>query len=72
MPHVTRFGPATLCGSTHLEKAVEMRNRYRNILNDPGGLSPADQAVARERFEEYRNFVDEHRLDDMMSARSRR
>lgn len=58
-------------GSTHLEKVVEMRDRYARILRR-GGLSPADEAVARSRYGAYRGFAQEHDLDAMMKARGLR
>jgi hypothetical protein len=58
-------------GSTHLEKAVEMRNRYGRILRR-GGLSSGDEAVARSRYEAYRDFARDHELDAMMKARGLR
>ncbi len=58
-------------GSTHLEKAVEMRDRYARILRR-GGLDSTDEAVARSRYEAYRDFATEHDLDSMMKARGLR
>lgn len=58
-------------GSTHLEKVVEMRDRYARILRR-GGLGSADEAVARSRYDAYRNFAREHDLDAMMKARGLR
>lgn len=55
-------------GSTHLEKAVEMRDRYARILRR-GGLSPADQSVAQGRYDAYSSFVTKNHLDAMMRAR---
>lgn len=55
-------------GSTHLEKAVEMRDRYARILRR-GGLSSADEAVAQGRYDAYSWFVTENDLDAMMRAR---
>ncbi|MBU2075622.1 MAG: hypothetical protein KKE65_05355, partial [Actinobacteria bacterium] len=58
-------------GSTHLEKAVEMRDRYARILRR-GGLNSADQGVARGRYDAYSSFVIENDLDAMMRARGLR
>ena len=58
-------------GSTHLEKAVEMGDRYARILRR-GGLSPADWAVAQGRYGAYSSFVIENDLDVMMRARGLR
>lgn len=58
-------------GSTHLEKAVEMRDRYARILRR-GGLSSADQGVAQGRYDAYSSFVIESDLDAMMRARGLR
>lgn len=58
-------------GSTHLEKVVEMRDRYARIIRR-GGLNSADEAVARSRYDAYRGFAQEHDLDAMMSARGLR
>ena len=58
-------------GSTHLEKAVEMRDRYARVLRR-GGLSPADQTVAQGRYDAYSSFVIENDLDAMMRARGLR
>lgn len=58
-------------GSTHLEKAVEMRDRYARILRR-GGLSSADEAVAQGRYDAYSSFVIENDLDAMMRARGLR
>lgn len=58
-------------GSTHLEKAVEMRDRYARILRR-GGLSSADQGVAQGRYDAYSSFVIENDLDAMMRARGLR
>jgi hypothetical protein len=68
--HTVRTGDL-VGGSTHLEKAVEMRDRYSRILRR-GGLDPTDEAVARGRFDAYRDFAREHRLDEMMRARGLR
>ncbi len=58
-------------GSTHLEKAVEMRDRYARILRR-GGLSTGDQAAAQGRYDAYSSFVIENDLDAMMRARGLR
>ena len=58
-------------GSTHLEKVVEVRERYARILRR-GGLSPEDQAVAQSRYNAYHDFAQEHDLDAMMKARGLR
>lgn len=58
-------------GSTHLEKAVEMRDRYARVLRR-GGLSSADEAVAQGRYDAYSSFVIENDLDAMMRARGLR
>lgn len=68
--HTVRTGEL-VGGSTHLEKAVEMRDRYARILRR-GGLSSADEAIARSRLGAYGDFVREHRLDEMMRARGLR
>ncbi len=68
--HTVRTGDL-VGGSTHLEKVVEMRDRYGRILRR-GGLSSADEAVARGRFGAYRDFSRDHRLDEMMRARGLR
>jgi hypothetical protein len=68
--HTVRTGDL-VGGSTHLEKVVEMRDRYSRILRR-GGLDPAEEAVARGRFDAYRGFSREHRLDEMMRARGLR
>lgn len=68
--HTVRTGDLVV-GSTHLEKAVEMRDRYARSLRR-GGLNPADEAVARSRYDAYRTFVDEFDLDSMMRARGLR
>lgn len=68
--HTVRTGDL-VGGSTHLEKAVEMRDRYARSLRR-GGLNPADEAVARSRYDAYRTFVDELDLDSMMRARGLR
>jgi hypothetical protein len=68
--HTARTGDL-VGGSTHLEKVVEMRDRYSRILRR-GGLDPTDEAVARGRFDAYRDFSREHRLDEMMRARGLR
>ena len=56
--------------STHLEKAVEMRDRYAKALRR-GGLSDSEQAVAQGRHDAYQSFVAENDLDGMMKARDR-
>ena len=48
-----------------------MRDRYARILRR-GGLSSADETVARSRFGAYRDFAQEHDLDAMMKARGLR
>ena len=58
-------------GTTHLEKVVEMRDRYGRALRR-GGLSPGDEAVARSRYNAYGDFAQEHDLDAMMKARGLR
>ncbi len=58
-------------GSTHLEKPVEMRDRYARVLRC-GGLRSADEAVAQGRYDAYSSFVIENDLDAMMRARGLR
>jgi hypothetical protein len=68
--HTVRTGDL-VGGSTHLEKVVEMRDRYARLLRR-GLLDPADVATARSRYNAYRDFARDHRLDEMMRARGLR
>jgi hypothetical protein len=45
-----------------------MRDRYARLLRR-GLLDPADVATARSRYNAYRDFARDHRLDEMMRAR---
>jgi hypothetical protein len=48
-----------------------MRDRYARLLQR-GGLSSADEAVARSRYDASRGLAQEHDLDAMMHARGLR
>lgn len=68
--HTVRTGDLVR-GADHLQKVVDMRNRYARILRR-GGLNEADTARTQARYRAYDDFATEHRLDDMMQARGLR